>query len=172
MGIRTARRALRLYVGQLVHGGPHTGTLRVLNVERGLEAEEVVMVVGKVGKSWRPSMAHKGFGLHLEAVRVIQGFLTSDIIMITFLERSFWLSAICIQLFTMINKTVANLKLHLSTSLIVCLGHICWAVSWGQKMGSWKAFNFHHQISFLKFKQKIIQCSCSTESCFVFVFFP
>ena len=64
------------------------------------------------------------------------------------LERSFWLSAICIQLFTMINKTVANLKLHLSTSLIVCLGHICWAGSWGQKMGSWKAFNFHCQISF------------------------
>lgn len=73
------------------------------------------MVVGKVGKSWRPSMAHKGFGLHLEAVRVIQGFLTSDIIMITFLERSL---AVChlYQLFTMINKTVANLKLHLSIS--------------------------------------------------------
>ena len=55
------------------------------------------MAAGKVGKSWRPFMAHKGFGLDLEAVRVIQGFLTSDVLtMITFLERSFWPSAICV----------------------------------------------------------------------------
>ena len=60
-----------MYVGQLVHGGHHTWTLRELNVERRLEAKEVVMTAGKVGKSWRPSMAHKGFGLHLEAVRII-----------------------------------------------------------------------------------------------------
>ena len=60
MGIRTAHQALRLYVGQLVHGGHHTWTVRVLNVERGLEAEEVVMAAGKVGKSWMLFMAHKG----------------------------------------------------------------------------------------------------------------
>jgi len=60
VGVRTARQALRLYVGQLVHGSHHTWALRVLNVERGLEAEEVVMAAGKVGKSWRPFMAHKG----------------------------------------------------------------------------------------------------------------
>ena len=71
MGVRTAHQALGLYVGQLVHGGHHTWTLRELNVERRLEAKEVVMTAGKVGKSWRPSMAHKGFGLHLEAVRII-----------------------------------------------------------------------------------------------------
>ena len=41
MGVRTACQALRLYVGQLIHGGHHTWALRVLNVERGLEAEEV-----------------------------------------------------------------------------------------------------------------------------------
>jgi len=71
MGVRTACQALRLYVGQLIHGGPpHLGT-EVLSEERGLEAKEVVMTAWKVGKSWRPFMAHKGFGLHLEAVRVI-----------------------------------------------------------------------------------------------------
>ena len=60
VGVRTARQALRLYVGQLVHGSHHTWALRVLNVERGLEAEEVVMAARKVGKSWRPFMAYKG----------------------------------------------------------------------------------------------------------------
>ena len=51
-------------------GPPHLGT-EVLSEERGLEAKEVVMTAWKVCKSWRPFMAHKGFGLHLEAVRVI-----------------------------------------------------------------------------------------------------
>ena len=51
--------------------GATTLDTEVLSEERGLEAEEVVMAAGKVGKSWRPFMAHKGFGLDLEAVRVI-----------------------------------------------------------------------------------------------------
>ena len=40
-------------------GPPHLDT-EVLSEESGLEAKEVVMTARKVGKSWRPFMAHKG----------------------------------------------------------------------------------------------------------------
>ena len=40
--------------------GATTLDTEVLSEERGLEAKEVVMTTWKVGKSWRPFMAHKG----------------------------------------------------------------------------------------------------------------